>query len=113
MVESNIENLQEAWVEKSQEDIDNLLLELWDMEKTLFKESDSKINTNKPDSEIDQTYKVFPLAFHAYTEYENNISIHFLLELIREDYITLRQKLHEAINPINQVVYKISWAMKK
>ena len=65
------------------------------------------------DNEIEHTYRVFPLAFHAYTEYENNITIHFLLELIKEDYISLRQKLHSALNPINQVVYKISNAMKK
>jgi hypothetical protein len=68
---------------------------------------------NEVDLEIEHTYKVFPLAFHAYTEYENNITIHFLLELLREDYITLREKLHKAINPINQVVYKIANAMKK
>ncbi|MDP2396643.1 MAG: hypothetical protein Q8S84_04390 [bacterium] len=53
------------------------------------------------------------MAFHALTEYENNISIHFLLELIKDDYIILREKLHEVINPINQVVYKISNAMRK
>jgi hypothetical protein len=64
------------------------------------------------DEEIEHTYKVFPLAFHAYTEYENNITIHFLLELIKEDYIILRQKLHNTLNPINQLVYKVSNAMK-
>ncbi|MFC1797936.1 hypothetical protein ACFLY2_02030 [Patescibacteria group bacterium] len=63
--------------------------------------------------EIEHTYKIFPLAFQAYTEYENNISIHILLELLRDDYITLREKLHDAISPINQVVYKIANAMKK
>lgn len=64
------------------------------------------------DEEISHTYKVFPLAFHAYTEYENNITIHFLLELIKEDYILFREKLHKVINPINQVIYKISNAMR-
>lgn len=65
------------------------------------------------DDEIEHTYKVFPMAFHAYTEYENNISIHFLLELLRDDYTVLRQKLHDSLNPINQSVYKISSAMIK
>lgn len=63
--------------------------------------------------EIAHTYKVFPLAFHAYTEYENNITIHYLLELIKEDYIVLRDNLHKVLNPINQVIYKISNAMRK
>lgn len=65
------------------------------------------------EEEIEHTYKVFPLVFHAYTEYENNITAHFLLELLQDDYLTLREKLHEALNPINQVVYKIVNAMKK
>lgn len=63
--------------------------------------------------ELTQAYKVFPIAFHAYSEYENNFPIHFLLELLKEDYYILREKLHEVLNPINQVVYKISNAMKK
>ena len=68
---------------------------------------------NKIDKEIDHTYKIFPLVFHAYTEYENNITAHFLLQLLRDDYITFREKLHKSLNPINQVVYKIVNAMKK
>lgn len=72
-----------------------------------------KMQNSALDEEINHAYKVFPVAFHAYTEYENNIIIHFLLELIKEDYITLREKLHKTLNPINQVVYKISNAMRK
>ncbi len=68
---------------------------------------------NKIDEETEHTYKVFPLAFQAFTEYENNIWIHFLLELLKENYIIFREKLHEVLNPINQVVYKISNAMRK
>ncbi len=70
-------------------------------------------NINKIDEEIEHTYKVFPMAFHALSEYENNISIHFLLELIKDDYLILREKLNDVLNPINQVVYKISNAMRK
>jgi hypothetical protein len=65
------------------------------------------------DIEIAHSYKIFPIAFDAYSQYENNISIHLLLELIKEDYIVYRKKLHQTINPINQVVYKIANAMKK
>ncbi len=63
------------------------------------------------DNEIEHSYKMFPLAYHAYSEYENNYSIHVLLELIKEDYMVLRKKLYSALNPINQVVYKIANAM--
>lgn len=65
------------------------------------------------DSELEHSLKIFPIAFHAYSEYENNFPIHFLLELIKEDYMIFRDKLYEVLNPINQVVYKISNAMKK
>lgn len=63
--------------------------------------------------EISQAHKVFPIAFHAYSEYENNFPIHFLLELLKEDFYIFREKLHNVLNPINQVVYKISNAMKE
>jgi hypothetical protein len=33
--------------------------------------------------------------------------------LLRDDYISFREKLHKSLNPINQVVYKIINAMKK
>lgn len=63
--------------------------------------------------EIEHTYKIFPIAYQAYSEYENNIIIHFLLELLKEDYVTIKEKLHKTLNPLNQVVYKISNAMRK
>jgi hypothetical protein len=65
------------------------------------------------DNEIRRSYDIFPVAFDAYNQYEANLSLHLLLELIKEDYITFREKLHKSINPINQVVYKIANAMKK
>jgi len=63
-------------------------------------------------NEIDNSYYMFPLAYNAYTEYENNYLVHVLLKLIREDYIILRNKLYSALNPINQFVYKLANAMK-
>lgn len=68
---------------------------------------------NDIQKELNQAYKIFPVVFHAYGEYENNFPLHFLLWLIREDYYTFRIKLHQTLNPINQVVYKIANAMKK
>ena len=73
----------------------------------LEKEKKDEIN-----NEIAHIYKIFPIAFAAYNQYENNVTIHLLLELIKEDYIVFREALHKSINPINQVVYKISNAMK-
>jgi len=64
-------------------------------------------------TEIENTNKAFPVVFKAYSEYENNITAHVLLELLREDYNLLRENFHKSINPINQVVYKISNAMRK
>ncbi len=61
--------------------------------------------------EIEQTYKVFPLVFHAYSEYENNFPIHFMLEVLHADFVLLRQKLYQVVMPIAQVGYKIINAM--
>lgn len=67
----------------------------------------------KIDTEIEHMYNVFPIVFHAYGEYENNLAAHIMLEVIYGDYLILRQKLHETINPINQVGYKIMNAMQE
>lgn len=66
---------------------------------------------NSIDNELIQAYRVFPIAFSSYNEYENNFTMHIFLELILEDFIVFRDKFHQMINPINQVVYKISNAM--
>ncbi|MDR2411672.1 MAG: hypothetical protein LBD88_03755 [Candidatus Peribacteria bacterium] len=68
-------------------------------------------------SEIDQEaidiVKAYPITFKSYSEYENNLAVHILLELLREEFLVLREELHKVLNPMNQVVYKIANAMKK
>lgn len=76
----------------------------------LAKEAQKKQQIQK---EIENINKTFPVVYKAYSEYENNITAHVLLELLRDDYNLLREKLHKNLNPINQVVYKISNAMRK
>lgn len=68
---------------------------------------------NKIDIEIKNIYKVFPIAFDSYKQYEDNLSIHLLLGLIKDDYKVLRDTMYKVLNPINQVGYKISNAMKE
>lgn len=63
--------------------------------------------------EVSRAYYLFPLSYHAYTEYENYYPIHILLLLIKEDFISFREKFHKVISPINQVWYKIINAMSK
>lgn len=61
--------------------------------------------------EISHTYNVFPIAYHAYSEYENNFPIHFLLEIIRADFLLLREGLRDNLMPIAQLGLKIINAM--
>jgi len=68
---------------------------------------------NDIQNELDHTLKVFPLAYTAYSQYENNVTIHLVLELIREDFIILRSRLHSVLWPISQLVYKISNSMTR
>lgn len=65
------------------------------------------IINEKIDNSRKHAKEVFTMSFVSYTEYENNFPIHLLLQILREDFIVFRQKLHEVLNPINQVVYKI------
>lgn len=74
-------------------------------------ETQSAINNNIQ-QELDHSLKVFPLAYTAYIQYENYIAIHFMLELIREDFIVLRTRLQQVLSPISQLVYKASNSMR-
>jgi hypothetical protein len=57
--------------------------------QTILQEESKK--KNQIQKEMDDAFKVFPIAFKAYSEYENNITIHIYLELLREDYNLLRE----------------------
>jgi len=62
-------------------------------------------------SEISHTFQVFPLAYQAYTEYENHFPLHFMLTVLRGDYAILRDRLYEVMMPIAQLGYKVINAM--
>jgi hypothetical protein len=68
--------------------------------------------SNEIDNEVIKIHKVFPLAYYAYSEYEDNYLLHLLLTLIKQDYVLARDQLSKVLWPINQVVYKIKDAMK-
>lgn len=65
------------------------------------------------ENEIEHTYEIYKIAFNTYSEYESFLPIHIWLELLKQDYIVLRDKLYQTLSPINQVVYKIINAMSK
>lgn len=67
---------------------------------------------NEIDNEVTKIQKVFPLAYYAYSEYEDNYLLHLLLTLIKQDYVLARDQLSKVLWPINQVAYKIKDAMK-
>lgn len=92
--------------------------------RNLINENEFEVNTtdlsnrentvkNAITLEIERAYKIFPIAYQAYSEYENNLPTHILLELLKDDFRLFRKKYHQAINPINQVVYKIHNAMRR
>ncbi len=61
--------------------------------------------------EIAHSYKVFPVAYDAYSQYENNFPIHFLLEVIHADVLLLKTRLYETLMPIAQLWLKVINAM--
>lgn len=65
------------------------------------------------DAEREKVYRALPIAIQAYNDFENNIWSHILLELLKEDYEVFRLWLHKTLNPLNQVIYKISNAMRQ
>jgi hypothetical protein len=67
----------------------------------------------KINAQIDHSYLVFQRAYEEYAYYESNYTMHILLQLLKDEYIVVREKLHNVLTPINQVVYKIKNAMIK
>lgn len=88
---------------------------LWDkkeisallVEKTINKEQNEILN------EIKHSFKMYPLAFDTYIQYDSFLKLHIVLELLKEDYRVFRDKLYLTLHPINQVVYKIINAQSK
>lgn len=72
---------------------------------------DITASKNQIAQEISHTYKIFPIAYQAYSEYENNYPIHVLLEVIQWDFLILRQLLYQNLMPIAQLGLKVINAM--
>lgn len=83
----------------------------WELVQNVNKNFSRKIDDIN--NEIERAYKVFPIVFNSYADYENNIWTHILLELLEEEYKVLRVWIHKTLNPINQVIYKIINATKR
>lgn len=120
---NNVGNVLQLPNPSSAENSENAIKISEENEKILSLYSTGRTNTevinqinsinNKIQQEIERTYKVFPIAFQAYSEYESYFVVHILLDSVKESFISLRKNLHKVLNPINQVVYKISNAMSK
>lgn len=76
-------------------------------------EEDILNKQNEIETEIKHSYKMFPLAFDSYLQYDSFLKTHIVLELLKEDYRVYRDKLYQTLNPINQLVYKIINAQSK
>lgn len=63
--------------------------------------------------EIEHTKNVYKISFQTYANYESNMVIHLLLNMLESDFISLRNKIYSTLSPINQVVYKIANATSK
>ncbi len=96
---SNISNLTESDNKSTYNSNELAKLESW------YKNA---INTEKQHS-----YEVYPMVFNAYSQYQNYFPIHIALEFLKDNLKEYRDLLYKAINPINQVVYKIINAMSK
>jgi hypothetical protein len=97
---------------KSKWDLTNVL---WG-EKVLSASSIEKVKNEQQNeilNEIKHSFKMYPLAFDTYIQYDSFLQLHIILELLKEDYRVFRDKLYLTLRPINQVVYKIINAQSK
>jgi len=71
-------------------------------------------NTNAAiDNEKQHSFKIYPIVFTAYSEYQSNFPIHIALELLKDNLIIFREKLYKTLSPISEVVYKYINAMNE
>ncbi len=103
----NIKNLFKQKPDKDWKEVDTPTLQWSD-----FANAEYEILA-KIDNQIRHSYLVFDKAFKEYSSYEWNYYIHEMLNFLKMNFIVLRIKLHNVLTPMNQVVYKISNAMKK
>jgi hypothetical protein len=68
---------------------------------------------NKLNAEIAHIKEVYPQAMVAFSEFEKTYASHIVLVFIHEDYKNLRESLKKLMNPIGQLIYKISNAQKQ
>lgn len=95
---------------KSKAQWEETIMENYNISKIAELERNKKQEINNA---IEQAYTLYPIALKTFQEYETHLPIHDLLTLIQKDYVDLRLELHKTLTPINQVVYKISNAMKE
>lgn len=113
-VEEIIEANPEEWIEVYLEKWRDPEYELTEQNYTIWQIIELDRDTrDEMAKEIQHTKRVYEVAFQTYSNYENNLIVHILLEMIENDFMQLRNKLYAAISPINQVVYKIINAMSK
>lgn len=102
------------WVREYHKNPNNNLVDTNNVRTTIPTQEFALIQNNIENAinaEINQTFQVFPLAYQAYSEYENNFPLHFLLEVIRWDTAILRDRLYSTLMPIAQLGYKVINAM--
>ena len=61
--------------------------------------------------EIEHTKRVYEVAFQTYANYELNMVVHLLFDMLENDFRQVRDKIYAMLSPINQVAYKIPNAM--
>lgn len=120
--EKEISENVEALLESNPEEWRELYLEQWrDPEYKLQQKNYTiweiieldKETRDEMAEEIQHTKRVYEVAFQTYSNYENNLVVHILLEMLENDFLQLRNKLYSALSPINQVVYKVINAMSQ
>ncbi len=67
-----------------------------------------QVESNKEiQEEIEHTKRVYEVAFQTYANYELNMVVHLLFDMLENDFRQVRDKIYAMLGPINQVAYKI------
>ncbi len=104
----------QAWIDS--------YLDLYEAEEYNYLQKNYTINqilelqinaSNELYKEREHTKKVYEVAYQTFANYELNMIVHILFDMLENDFRQFRNSLYAMLKPINQVAYKIPNAMSE
>jgi len=89
---------------------DNFSEEMFDWEQSIsFEKAENYIEEQRRtiNYNLRNSIKIYNTAYRTYTQYDDFLKTHIMMDLLKEDYKAFRDSLYQMLHPINQTIYKV------